>query len=180
MRVAAPVVIAVMACASVTGAAAQTPSAPASPTDVYHIHLTKAAPGQAAALAKELSQPDPNAPMPDHFVVLRHQEGDDWDYAVIQHLGQKPTITATAPPPAATQELRTSHTDTFVSGPSWADFTREMGHRWIRQAGGGLRSRLSPGGPGAPVAAGGGAEPAWVSRCKDQDRHGVHAAHRGQ
>ncbi len=55
------------------------------------------------------------------------QEGDDWDYAVIQHLGQKPTITATAPAPAAAQDLRTSHTDTFVSGPSWADFTREMG-----------------------------------------------------
>lgn len=127
MRVAAPVVIAVLVCFSATGATAQAPPAPAGATDVYHVHLTKAAPGQAAALAKELSQPDPNTPMPDHFVVLRHQEGDDWDYAVIQHLGQKPTITATAPAAAATPDLRTSHTDTFVSGPSWADFTREMG-----------------------------------------------------
>jgi hypothetical protein len=127
MKSAASVVIALLVCASATGAAAQTPSATPSQTDVYHVHLTKAAPGHAAALAKELSQPDPNAPMPDHFMVLRHQEGDDWDYAVIQHLGQKPTVTATAPAPAATQDLRTSHTDTFVSGPSWADFTREMG-----------------------------------------------------
>ena len=126
MRVFAPVLIAVLVCASATGAAAQTPPASGSPTDVYHVHLTKAAPGHAAALAKELSQPDPNSPMPDHFVVLRHQAGDDWDYAVIQHLGQKPTVTAVAPAPAA-QDLRTSHTDTFVSGPSWADFQREMG-----------------------------------------------------
>lgn len=122
MKAAASVVLAVLVCASATGAAAQTP--PAS-TDIYHVHLTKAAPGQAAALARELSQPDATSPMPDHFVVLRHQEGDDWDYAVIQHLGQKPTVTITPAPAGA--ELRAWHTDTFVSGPSWADFTREMG-----------------------------------------------------
>jgi hypothetical protein len=127
MRVPAPVVIAALLLVSVPGAFAQTPSAAKAPTDIYHVHLTKAAPGQAAALGKALSQPDPNAPMPDHFVVLRHQEGDDWDYAVIQHLGQKPTVAITPPAAAAGPELRTSHSDTFVSGPSWADFTREMG-----------------------------------------------------
>lgn len=126
MRVSAPVVIAGLVFASATGAAAQTPSAQASRTDVYHVHLVKAAPGQAAALGKELSTPDPSQSMPDHFVVLRHQEGDDWDYAVIQHLGQKATV-AIPPAAAAGADLRTSHTDTFVSGPSWADFTREMG-----------------------------------------------------
>jgi hypothetical protein len=105
---------------------AQTQPAQATATDVYHVHFAKAAPGQADALGKALQQPDPTSPMPDHFILLRHQEGDDWDYAVIQHLGQKPTVTATAPPSPA-RDLRSWHDDTFASGPSWADFTREMG-----------------------------------------------------
>jgi hypothetical protein len=107
-------------------AAAQTQTAPATASDVYHVHFTKAAPGQAEALGKALMQPDPNAPMPDHFVVLRHQEGDDWDYVVIQHLGPKAAVTA-APSTAPGRELRAWHDDTFVSGPSWAEFTRQMG-----------------------------------------------------
>ena len=124
MKAAATIVAALFLVPSTGGA--QTPSAGKPPTDIYHVHLAKAAPGQAAALGKELSQPDPTAAMPDHFVVLRHQEGDDWDYAVIQHLGQKPTV-AIPPAPGAIANLRAWHTDTFVSGPSWADFTREMG-----------------------------------------------------
>ena len=127
MKSCATVVIAVLVLASATGAAPQTPSAAGAATDIYHVHLTKAAPGQAAALGKELSQPDPTTPMPEHFVVLRHQEGDDWDYAVIQHLGQKPTVAITPPPASAAADLRAWHSDTFVSGPSWADFSREMG-----------------------------------------------------
>ena len=50
--------------------------------DVYHVHFAKAAPGQAAALGKSLMEPDKTSPMPTHFIVLRHQEGDDWDYVV--------------------------------------------------------------------------------------------------
>jgi hypothetical protein len=100
--------------------------APAAPTDIYHVHFAKAAPGQAAALGKFLSEPDKTAEMPDHFVVLRHQEGDDWDYAVIQHLGQKTTLTVT-PPTTTGPDLRAWHTDTFVSGPSWPEFTKQMG-----------------------------------------------------
>jgi hypothetical protein len=123
MRVPAPIVIAALLFVSASGAEAQTPATAKPATDIYHVHLTKAAPGQADALAKLLSQPDATSPMPDHFVVLRHQEGDDWDYAVIEHLGAKPTVSITPPGP----ELRAWHTDTFVSGPSWADFTREMG-----------------------------------------------------
>lgn len=127
MRAVAPTIIAVLFLASATGAAAQTPTAPRAATDIYHVHLTKAVPGQAAALAKELSQPDPTAPMPDHFVVLRHQEGDDWDYAVIRHHGPKATISITPPPVAGAPSNSAWHNDTFVTGPSWADFTREMG-----------------------------------------------------
>lgn len=124
MRAAASVVTCagvILACA--TGAGAQTPAAN---TDIYHVHLAKAAPGQAAALGKFLSEPDKTSEMPDHFVVLRHQEGDDWDYAVIQHMGPKTTLTITPPPPGST-ELRAWHTDTFVTGPSWAEFMKQMG-----------------------------------------------------
>lgn len=111
----------ILACAP--GVGAQTPAAN---TDIYHVHLAKAAPGQAAALGKVLSEPDKTAEMPDHFVVLRHQEGDDWDYAVIQHMGPKTTLTITPAPPASA-EVRAWHTDTFVTGPSWAEFTKQMG-----------------------------------------------------
>jgi hypothetical protein len=101
---------------------------PATGTDVYHVHFAKASPGQAAALGKFLMEPDKTSSMPTHFIVLRHQEGDDWDYVVIQHLGAKAEVTATAPPPTDAQRaLNAWHNDTFVSGPSWADFTREMG-----------------------------------------------------
>jgi hypothetical protein len=99
----------------------------ATSADVYHVHFTKAAPGQADALAKALVVPDKTAPMPDHFVVLRHQEGDDWDFCVIEHLGPKATVDAAPTAPNAARDLRAWHDDTFVSGPSWADFSRALG-----------------------------------------------------
>src|SRR5687768_8314319 len=110
-----------------TAASPQNTPAPAAATDVYHVHFTKAAPGQAAALGKSLMAPDKASPMPEHFVVLRHQEGDDWDYLVIQHLGSKAEVTAAAPPPSdAVRALTAWHSDTFVSGPSWGEFSKEM------------------------------------------------------
>ena len=107
---------------------AQTPVAPGSAqSEVYHVHFTKAVPGQADALGKALMTPDSTAPMPDHFVVLRHQEGDSWDYVVIQHLGQKATVDPNPTRPNPARDLRAWHDDTFVSGPAWAEFTRQMG-----------------------------------------------------
>src|SRR5688572_11356885 len=112
--------------AATTASPQNTAAAPAA-TDVYHVHFAKAAPGQAAALGKSLMVPDKTSPMPEHFVVLRHQEGDDWDYAVIRHLGPKAEVSATAPPPTDAQRaLSAWHSDTFVSGPSWAEFSKEM------------------------------------------------------
>lgn len=109
-----------------TAASPQNTAAPAA-TDVYHVHFAKAAPGQAAALAKSLMVPAKTSPMPEHFVVLRHQEGDDWDYVVIQHLGSKAEVTATTPPPPESQRaLYAWHSDTFVGGPSWGEFSKEM------------------------------------------------------
>lgn len=110
--------------AATTGLHAQSAS---KSTEVYHVHFTKAAPGQADALGKALMVPDKTAPMPDHFVVLRHQEGDDWDYCVIEHLGPKATVDAAPGAPNPARDLRAWHDDTFVSGPSWADFSRAMG-----------------------------------------------------
>ena len=121
------VVVLSLALAATLDVSAQTP-APQSGgrSDVYHVHFTKAVPGQADALAKALLTPDPKAPMPDHFMVLRHQEGDSWDYVVIQHLGAKPTVD---PSPTANpaRDLRAWHNDTFVSGPPWAEFAQAMG-----------------------------------------------------
>lgn len=112
--------------AAATASPQNTPAQTAA-TDVYHIHFNKAAPGQAAALGKSLMVPDKTSPMPEHFVVLRHQEGDDWDYAVIQHLGSKAEVTATRPPPPDAQRaLSAWHSDTFASGPSWGEFSKEL------------------------------------------------------
>jgi hypothetical protein len=114
------------ALAMAPGAVAQA-QAPSANTDVYHVHFTKALPGEAVALGEFLKKPDPQSSMPDHFVVLRHQQGDDWDYVVIQHLGAKATVDAAGTPPNAGRDLRAWHTDTFASGPSWSEFTRAMG-----------------------------------------------------
>jgi hypothetical protein len=107
-----------------TMAIAQTP---ASQTDVYHVHFTKAVPGQATALGDFLKAGDSSAPMPGHFIVLRHQQGDDWDYCVIEHLGTKATVDPTPTPANPGREMRSWHNDTFVSGPSWTEFTKALG-----------------------------------------------------
>ncbi len=56
-------------------------------TDVYHVHFAKATLGKGAEEGDFLKKQGPNAPMPGHYIVLRHQSGEDWDYAVIEHLG---------------------------------------------------------------------------------------------
>lgn len=107
---------------------AQSSAQPTARTDVYHVHIAKAAVGKAAQLGDALKTQLPGAPMPGHFIVLRHQQGDEWDYLVIEHLGTTATVKATgSPTPPAVRDLYAWHGDTFVSGPSWAEFTRAMG-----------------------------------------------------
>ena len=97
-------------------------------TDVYHVHFTKAALGKAVQLGDWLKTPDRSNPMPDHFIVLRHQDGDAWDYVVITHLGPKATVDAAGTAvPSDKRDLSAWHTDTFVNGPSWEEFSRAMG-----------------------------------------------------
>jgi hypothetical protein len=120
--------LAVSASVSMAQSAQRPATSSAGYTDLYHVHFNKAAIGQASALADVLKTQDPKAPMPGHFVVLRHQEGDDWDYCVIEHLGTKATIdAATATGPSTLRNLSEWHTDTFAAGPAWADFARAMG-----------------------------------------------------
>lgn len=97
-------------------------------TDVYHVHFAKAALGKGAEEGDYLKKQDPNAPMAGHYIVLRHQSGEDWDYAVIEHLGTKATVGAAGnPPPAAARDLNAWHGDTFVNGPAWPEFAKAMG-----------------------------------------------------
>ena len=104
------------------------PAQPSARTDVYHVHITTAAPGKAIQLAEFLKTPDTKAAMPGHFLVLRHQYGDSWDYVVIQHLGSKAMVEAAGdPPPAAARDASAMHTDTFVNGPAWPDVVRALG-----------------------------------------------------
>lgn len=103
-------------------------SSPAARPDVYHVHFTKAAIGKAAQLADFLKTPDPKAPMPGHLLVLRHQQGDSWDYVAIDHLGTKATVDPVHRQlPPGVRELNEWHNDTFVNGPAWSEFARAMG-----------------------------------------------------
>ena len=118
--------------ASATPAASGTASAgtaaPAARTDLYHVNFSRGAVGKAAEQAENLKKQAPDAPMPGHFIVLRHLDGDDWDYCTIEHLGTKATVSAARPAmPAAQSGVGDWHTDTFVSGPSWAAFSKELG-----------------------------------------------------
>jgi hypothetical protein len=100
---------------------------PAARTEVYHVHFAKAALGKGAEEGDFLKQQGPNAAMPGHYIVLRHQQGEDWDYAAIEHLGTKATVTAAGtPPPANARDLNAWHGDSFVNGPAWPEFAKAM------------------------------------------------------
>jgi hypothetical protein len=104
------------------------PAQAAARTDVYHVHFAKAALGKGAEEGDYLKKQGPNAPMQGHYIVLRHQSGEDWDYAVIEHLGTKATVDAAGnPPPANARDLNAWHGDTFVNGPAWPEFAKAMG-----------------------------------------------------
>ena len=103
-------------------------SAAPSRTEVYHVHFNHAAPGKASALADFLKTPGSNVPMPGHLMVLRHEDGAPWDYVAVQHIGPKATVEAAGNSRSASMKtLSDWHDDTFVSGPSWADFAKAMG-----------------------------------------------------
>jgi hypothetical protein len=110
--------------------AAKPSSVPAAParTEVYHVHFNHAAPGKASELANFLKTPASDTPMAGHLLVLRHEDGAPWDYVAIQHMGTKTTVEAAGNlRGAAMKTLSDWHDDTYVNGPSWAEFTKAMG-----------------------------------------------------
>jgi hypothetical protein len=113
---------ATMLCQTVTGGTAS------SRTDVYHIHFAKAAAGKAAQMAEFFKSGGEGAPKAGHSIVLRHQDGADWDFVVIQHMGPSVTVdTKGNPMPPALRDLYDWHTDSFAAGPAWPDFIKAMG-----------------------------------------------------
>lgn len=110
--------------------AAVAQNAPATParTDVYYVHFAKATLGKAAQMGDFLKTPNPNSPMPEHRIVLRHESGDSWDYVSISHLGAKATIEPKGTPaPPAARDTYDWHTDTYVNGPAWPEFVKALG-----------------------------------------------------
>ena len=98
-------------------------------TDVYHVHFAKAALGKALQLGDWLKTPDPTNPMPDHFIVSspsgRRRMGLCRDYAS-RPKSDRTKLRERAVPPDK-RDLGAWHTDTFVNGPSWEEFTKAMG-----------------------------------------------------
>lgn len=102
------------------------PQAP--PLELYHIHMSKAAPGKLPQLIEAYKNaPGPEAGEPQVTpIILRHREGSEWDLITITPLGRETKITASAPPQAVQDyftrlgPLSDWHGDTFVVGPSWA------------------------------------------------------------
>jgi hypothetical protein len=96
-------------------------------TEVYHVFIVKAALGKAKELENWLKQPDPDHPNAKG-IVLRHQDGDSWDFVTIEDMGTKATVEIGGTPMTPQQRLLSEwHADTFVAGPPWSDFAKEMG-----------------------------------------------------
>lgn len=96
-------------------------------TDIYHVFVVKSALGKAKELQDWLKQPDPQHPNAKS-ILLRHQDGDTWDYIEIEHIGTTATIDLKSPAMTPQQRLLSAwHNDTFVGGPSWADFSKALG-----------------------------------------------------
>ena len=96
-------------------------------TDVYHVFMVKASLGKAKELEDWIKQPDRQHP-DEKGIVLRHQDGDSWDYVAIVHIGAKATVDLNGTPLTPQQRMLTEwHTDTFVAGPSWSDFSKALG-----------------------------------------------------
>jgi len=109
-------------------ASSPSPAAVAARPEVYHVIFSHAAAGKASALEAWAKKAGTSSPMPGHVLFLRHECGSPWDYVGIQHIGPKATVEAGGNPQgAALRPLMDWHDDTFVNGPAWAGFAKEMG-----------------------------------------------------
>jgi hypothetical protein len=84
----------------------------------------KATLGKGAEEGDFPKQQSPDAPMKGHCIVLRHQTGEDWYYAVIEHLGTTATVKAAGTPTPGkdfAKGEKTDVADTLKSGGGWVD-----------------------------------------------------------
>jgi len=111
----------------ITPAFAQTPSPPAAPQEIYHVHVVKAAAGKLPELLeayKNTVPPDPGDPQVSP-IILRHREGGEWDLIVITPRGKDHTLRSDAPPQPVQDfnqriiPITDWHADTFAVGPTW-------------------------------------------------------------
>ena len=109
-------------------------TAQATASELYHIEVIQAAPGQLPKLIDALrSGPAPEAGAPQVSpIILRHREGSEWDLIMIRPLGKQFTISA-APAPQAVEEfyqrlqpLSAWHGDTIATGPAWAEVQKAL------------------------------------------------------
>jgi hypothetical protein len=95
--------------------------------EVYSVTFIHAAAGKVTALEDWAKKAGAGGPMPGHTLTLRHEAGSPWDYVSMQHVGPKATVDAAGNPQgAALRPLMDWHDDTFVNGPAWAEFAKEM------------------------------------------------------
>ena len=95
--------------------------------EVYSVTFIHAAAGKVTALEDWSKKSLATGPMPGHGLVLRHEAGSPWDYVAVQHIGSKAEVKAAGNPQGATlRPLMDWHDDTFVNGPTWAEFAKAM------------------------------------------------------
>lgn len=93
--------------------------------EVYSVTFIHTATGKASALEEWAKKSD--GPTAGHTLLLRHEAGSPWDYVAVQHIGPKAEVAATGNPQgAALRPLMDWHDDTFVNGPTWAEFAKAM------------------------------------------------------
>lgn len=93
--------------------------------EIYRVRFIKASLGVAAQLGDRLKLQPPEA---RHYLVLRHQVGDSWDYAVIENLGTEVTLNAAdSRRRAESHKLEEWQEEAVLSGPPWPEFARAMG-----------------------------------------------------
>ena len=134
MKIFTRVLTLTLAIAITSGLQAQQPSSKAAPasspakrTDIYHVFMVKAALGKAKELSDWMKEPDPQHP-DTKGILLRHQDGDSWDFVAIEHIGTKATVEINATPMTPQQRMLIDwHADTYVAGPPWAEFAKQMG-----------------------------------------------------
>jgi hypothetical protein len=110
----------------------QQAAAASSSNHVYHLTAFRAAPGRLNDLLKLLNAPQPGAREGDFAVVFRHRQGHEWDLLLVEHVGERATITAmppgapAAPADSPMSQITAWHGDTYAAGPPLEEFRKAL------------------------------------------------------